>query len=78
MIATASPDGDDSLTGEAYYRYFIAAKFSEEIRFSEDGGVNIVWDLENDEPARMPTQEDMDTLPVGRDLTDEEIELLDY
>jgi hypothetical protein len=27
---------------------------------------------------KVNTVEDMDTLPVGRDLTDEEIELLDY
>jgi len=49
----------------------------EEIRFSADGSVNIVWDTETDEAVRMPSQHDMDTLPVGRDLTDDEIDLLD-
>jgi len=46
-----------------------------EIRFSADGGVSMVW--EDGEPARCPTQDDMDSLPVGDDMSEEEIELLD-
>lgn len=46
-----------------------------QIRFSEDGSINIVQD--EDGEFRYATQEDMDTLPVGEDLTDEEIDELD-
>lgn len=48
---------------------------TEEIRFSEDGAISMVWS--DGEPVRCPTQEDMDDLPVGDDMTDEEIESLD-
>lgn len=47
----------------------------EEIRYSEDGTVCMVW--RDGEPDRCPTQEDMDTLPVGRDMTADEIEQLE-
>lgn len=46
----------------------------EEIRYSEDGSVSMVW--AEGEPIRCPTQEDIDTLPVGEDMTDEEVENL--
>lgn len=46
-----------------------------EIRFSEDGSVSMVWT--GGEPVRCPTQEDMNSLPVGEDMTEEEIALLD-
>ena len=50
---------------------------SEVIRFSDDGGVNIVWDTSSEAPVRVPTQHDLDTLPVGDDLTDDDIARLD-
>ena len=50
-------------------------KTTEEIRYSTDGSICMVYD--NDGPVRCPTQEDMDTLQVGDDLTAEEIENLD-
>ena len=46
-----------------------------EIRFNKTGSILMVWDF--DHPVRRPTQHDIDTLPVGRDMTDDEIELLD-
>jgi hypothetical protein len=49
---------------------------TEVIRFSEDAAISIVWDTAADEAVRCPTQDDMDNLPVGDDLTDEEIETL--
>ena len=45
------------------------------IRYSADGSVCIVQ--EEDGSFRVATQDDMDTLEVGPDLTDEDIELLD-
>jgi hypothetical protein len=45
------------------------------IRFSEDGLVCVVW--ADGQALRVPTQHDMDTLPVGDDLTDEELAGLD-
>jgi hypothetical protein len=50
---------------------------SEVIRFSQDKMISIVWNTFTDEAVRSPTQEDMDTLPVGEDLADDEIETLD-
>lgn len=47
---------------------------SPHLRFSEDGAISIVWC--DGEALRAPTQEDVDTLPVGPDLTDDEIESL--
>lgn len=52
-----------------------ASELEEEIRFSEDGRISLVWS--KGEAIRCPTQHDMDTLPVGEDLTDEEIEQID-
>jgi hypothetical protein len=46
-----------------------------EIRYSPDGSVNMVY--EDGEPVRCPTQWDMDMLPVGCDLDDDEIESFD-
>lgn len=45
------------------------------IRYSEDGSICIVQDT--DGTFHVPSQEEMDTLDVGKDLTDEEIALLD-
>jgi hypothetical protein len=47
------------------------------IRHSNDGSVSMVWDTDADEPVRCPTQDDMDTMPVGEDLTDADVERLD-
>lgn len=41
------------------------------IRFSADCSVSIVW--ADGEAVRVATQEDLDGLPVGEDLTDEEV-----
>ena len=48
---------------------------NEQIRYSEDGSVSMVW--VNGEPVRCPDQDDMDRLPVGPDMTAEEVEGLD-
>ena len=47
----------------------------EEIRYSADGSINMVYC--DGEPVRCPTDQDMDTLPVGPDLTADEIESLE-
>lgn len=49
---------------------------TETIRYSKDGSINMVHNAETGE-FRIATQDDMDTLQVGEDLTDEEIALLD-
>ena len=41
------------------------------IRFSADLSVSMVWC--GDEPLRAPTHEDMRTLPVGPDMTAEQV-----
>jgi len=46
-----------------------------QIRFSADGSVCMVW--ADGEAVRVPTQHDMDTLPVGDDMTDDEVAGLD-
>lgn len=51
------------------------AKSIETIRYSEDGSITMVWS--NGEAVRCPTQEDMDTLPVGDDMTAEEVDSLE-
>lgn len=48
---------------------------AETIRYSADASICIVETEDGD--FRVATQRDMDTLPVGKDLTDEEIERLD-
>lgn len=48
---------------------------NEQIRYSEDGSVSMVWS--DGEPVRCPTQEDLDTLPVGPDMDQDEVEQLD-
>jgi hypothetical protein len=48
----------------------------EVLRHSRDGKIVIVWDTAENEAVRCPTQHDMDTLPVGRDLSREEINTL--
>jgi hypothetical protein len=55
-------------------RYFDRATLV--IRYSPDATISMVWDTEEDEAVRCPTQADMDNLPVGADLTDEEISAL--
>lgn len=45
------------------------------IRHSADGSISMVWS--DGKPLRCPTQHDMDTLPVGDDMSDDEIESLD-
>ena len=45
------------------------------IRFSADGSVSMVW--ADGEAVRVPTQMDLDILPVGDDMTDEEVAGLD-
>ena len=47
---------------------------SEQIRYNEDGTICMVW--ADGEPVRCPTQEDMDSLPVGPDMDEDEIEQL--
>jgi hypothetical protein len=46
-----------------------------EIRYSQDGSIVMVW--RDGKPLRCPTQGDMDSLPVGEDMTDEEVAELD-
>ena len=48
---------------------------NEAIRYSQDGSVCMVWS--DGEPVRCPTQHDLDTLPVGSDMTSYEVEQLD-
>jgi hypothetical protein len=45
------------------------------IRYSADGAICMVW--RDGEPLRCPTQRDMDTLPVGADMSDDEVAQLD-
>jgi hypothetical protein len=47
---------------------------TEVIRFSAYGSINMVWC--DGSPVRCPTQHDMDTLPVGGDMSDDEIATL--
>ena len=47
----------------------------EEIRYSEDGTISMVWAA--GEPVRCPTQDDMDSLPVGKDMTADEVDSLE-
>lgn len=53
-------------------KMWAAAEAVEVIRYSQDGSVCMVW--RDGEPVRCPTQDDMDTLPVGEDMTDDESE----
>ena len=41
------------------------------IRYSSDGTMCMVW--QDGKPVRCPTQDDMDALPVGDDMTEEEL-----
>lgn len=47
------------------------------LRFSEDGSIVMVWDVINDECVRCPDQDDINDLPVGDDLSPEEIDSLE-
>lgn len=46
-----------------------------QIRMSPDGSITMVQD--EDGTFHIPSQDEMDTLEVGEDLTEEEIALLD-
>lgn len=48
---------------------------NEQIRFDAAGTISMVWC--DGEPVRCPTQHDMDTLPVGEDMSDEEVASLE-
>ena len=48
---------------------------AEQIRYSNDGSICMVWS--GGEPVRCPTQDDMDRLPVGPDMTEDDVALLD-
>lgn len=50
-------------------------RYHEVIRYSADGTVCMVW--ADGEPVRCPTQRDMDTLPVGEDMTEDDVARLD-
>jgi hypothetical protein len=45
------------------------------IRFSADGAVSMVWSA--GEAVRVPTRDDEDILPVGDDMTEDEVAGLD-
>ena len=51
------------------------ATANEVIRYSDCGSICIVW--ADDAPVRVPTQHDLDTLPVGDDLKDDDIARMD-
>ena len=48
---------------------------AEVIRFSRNGEICMVWC--DGGPVRCPTQDDMDTLPVGDDMDEAEESLID-
>ena len=48
---------------------------AETIRYSEDASVCMVWC--GGEPIRCPDQDDMDRLPVGPDMNEDELDQLD-
>jgi hypothetical protein len=50
-------------------------KTNEQIRYDTDANVSMVWC--DGEPVRCPTQEDLDTLPVGPDMDQDEVEMCD-
>ena len=62
-------------TCQRFFARFVADSPTEQIRYSADGSVCMVWS--GGEPLRCPTQGDMDRLPVGPDMADDEIEQLD-
>ena len=64
----------EETTCQRFFERFVADSPTEQIRYSADGSICMVW--RDGEPVRCPTQEDMDTLPVGPDMTDEDIEQL--
>jgi hypothetical protein len=65
MRAAQSGRGDETMSHKK------DAAHSEVIRYGTFGP--IVWDLDTD-LTRCATQDDMDTLPMGHDLTEEEEE----
>ena len=50
---------------------------NEVIRYSDDASICIVWATADDAPVRVPTQHDLDTLPVGDDLTAEDLKIVE-
>jgi hypothetical protein len=58
-----------------FLRVILKGETMSKIRFSEDGLVCVVW--ADGQALRVPTQHDMDTLPVGDDLTADELAGLD-
>ena len=59
---------------EPHERFCVPSSLS--IRYSADGNVCMVW--RDGEPIRCPTQRDMDTLPVGPDMTADEVDALEF
>lgn len=62
-------------TCQMFFARFVADSPTEQIRYSADGSICMVWS--GGEPLRCPTQDDMNSLPVGSDMTDEEINQLE-
>lgn len=50
-------------------------KTNEQIRYDESGAISMVW--ADGESVRCPTQDDLDTLPVGPDMDQDEVDGLD-
>lgn len=71
LRASASRAGTDEDTQQQK-----EIRMSEVIRYSKSGSICIVWDKTTNEAVRCPTQDDMDRLPVGKDLTAAEIATL--
>jgi len=66
------------MTTESMRVYVSAEEIAEAravIRYNADASVCMVW--RDGEPLRCPTQRDMDTLPVGADMSDDEVAQLD-
>ena len=61
--------------GQQAYPTFVELQVGEVIRYDAAGTVSMVW--ADGEPVRCPTQHDMDTLPVGGDMTNDEVEGLE-
>jgi hypothetical protein len=47
---------------------------NEELRYTDDGSIVMVW--ADGMPVRCPDQHDMDHLPVGADMSADEVETL--
>ena len=62
-------------TCQRFFQRFVADSPAEQIRYSNDGSICMVWS--GGSPLRCPTQDDMDRLPVGPDMTEDDVALLD-